>query len=99
MNGSHTRFELCSLIIGFHDFHTVFFIYMKVQFSKRYANFAEDARRMNIYMKNKNTIDVHNKLFWSGRSTYEMGLNMYSDLSHEEFVAQMNGLRRPDNEE
>lgn len=69
-----------------------------MQFSKRYANFAENARRMNIYMKNKNTIDVHNKLFMSGRSTYEMGLNKYSDLSHEEFVAQMNGLRRPDNE-
>lgn len=66
-----------------------------MQFSKRYGNFAEDARRMQIYLNNKNTIDQHNQLFRSGRATFEMGLNKYSDLSHPEFVAQMNGLKRP----
>lgn len=63
--------------------------------SKRYTNFFEDSRRMNTYIENRRRIDEHNQLFDSGNVTYRMSLNEYSDLSHDEFVAQMNGAKRP----
>lgn len=68
---------------------------MQMQYSKRYATLAEDVRRMNIYLEHKNEIEQHNQLFRSGRSSFELGINKYTDLSHDEFVAQMNGLKRP----
>lgn len=55
----------------------------------------EDARRRNTYFENRRQINEHNKLYETGNVTYRMSLNEYSDLSHSEFVAQMNGAKRP----
>lgn len=37
-------------------------------------------------------IEKHNKEYKDGKVSFEMGLNEYSDLSHEEFKNQMNGF-------
>lgn len=50
---------------------------------------------MDTYLENRRRIDEHNREFESGRYTYRMSVNEFSDLSHEEFVAQMNGAKRP----
>lgn len=63
--------------------------------SKSYTSFFEDGRRMSTYFENRRIIDEHNKLYDSGNVTFRMGLNEYSDLSHDEFIAQMNGAKRP----
>lgn len=70
-------------------------LYLQMKHSKNYMNLFEDSRRMNTYFENRRTIDEHNRLYESGNYTYRMSLNEYSDLSHDEFVAQMNGARRP----
>lgn len=64
-----------------------------MQHSKRYSNFFEDRRRMNNFLENRFEMARHNALFEQGKVTYRMGLNEYSDLSHDEFVSTMNGLR------
>lgn len=63
--------------------------------SKSYTGFTEDARRMNTYFENRKRINEHNKLYDSGKVTYRMSLNEYSDLSHDEFISQMNGAKPP----
>ena len=52
---------------------------------------------MKIFLKNRNKIAEHNKLFNEGNVTFEMGLNEYSDLTSEEFAAIMNG-HKPDSD-
>lgn len=66
-----------------------------MQHAKRYGNFAEDSRRMRIYLEHKNRIAEHNQQYDRGLVSYRMGLNAYSDLSQQEFTNHMNGLKRP----
>lgn len=67
----------------------------QMKHSKSYTNFLEDSRRMNTYFGNSRRINEHNALYDAGNVTYRMSLNEYSDLSHDEFVSQMNGAKRP----
>lgn len=66
-----------------------------MEHSKTYRNFFEDSRRMNTYLDNRRRINEHNQLYDSGNVTFRMGLNEYSDLSDDEFSAQMNGAKQP----
>lgn len=49
---------------------------------------------MSIYLENRANVQRHNLLFDRGVVTFRMGMNEYSDLSHEEFQTQMYGLKR-----
>jgi len=49
-----------------------------------------DARKA-IYEDNVKYIDAHNALYAAGKSTFYMGVNEFSHLTHDEFKAQMVG--------
>ncbi|XP_065221429.1 uncharacterized protein LOC135846327 [Planococcus citri] len=58
----------------------------KIEHSKNYETEKEDERRMKIYLDNLKKIIHHNELFKKGRTTYELGINKFSDLADEEFA-------------
>lgn len=67
----------------------------KSKYGKNYQNGTEDSKRMDIFLKNKQKIDEHNEKHSKGSVSFKMGVNKFSDLTHEEFNAQMKGLRPP----
>lgn len=69
--------------------------HLKAKYGKNYGNETEDSKRMEIFLKNKQKIDEHNEKHSRGEVSFKMGLNMFSDLTREEFNAQMKGLRSP----
>lgn len=48
---------------------------------------------MSYYLDNRRRINEHNTLYNSGEVSYRLGINKYSDVPHNEFVAQMNGFK------
>lgn len=63
----------------------------KRQHNKHYNNAAEEQARMRIFKDNSKEIAEHNKLFQAGKSSYEKGLNQFSDMSYDEFRSQIGG--------
>lgn len=51
---------------------------------------------MDIFLKNKQKVDTHNKKHAAGSVSFKMDLNKFSDFTREEMIGQMNGLRMPD---
>ncbi|XP_013101311.1 digestive cysteine proteinase 2-like [Stomoxys calcitrans] len=66
----------------------------KMQFNKAYADAEEDAMRRKLVDKNKQFVDEHNKKFQAGETTFECGLNHFSDRTPEENQRRF-GLRPP----
>ncbi|XP_028134132.1 protein CTLA-2-alpha-like [Diabrotica virgifera virgifera] len=52
---------------------------------------AEDAKRFKIFTETVEKIKTHNKLYHSGKSTYELGLTDFSDKTPEE-LSKHHGL-------
>ncbi|XP_072400163.1 protein CTLA-2-alpha-like [Diabrotica undecimpunctata] len=52
---------------------------------------AEDTKRFQIFKDTVEKIKTHNKLYHSGKSTYELALNDFSDKTPEE-LARRRGL-------
>lgn len=73
--------------------NAIFFFYSKEKYSKQYPNAAADRFHMDIYLQHKSEVTRHNELYRQGLVSFTMSLNAYSDLSHTEFVSQMNGAR------
>lgn len=69
------------------------FVIFQSKYSKKYKNQADDRHHMGIFLRHKDEVTKHNRLFNEGVVSYTMSLNAYSDLSHTEFVSQMNGAR------
>ncbi|KAI4296902.1 hypothetical protein L6164_036822 [Bauhinia variegata] len=59
---------------------------------RTYANDAEKEKRFKIFIENLKFIENFNN---AGNNSYKMGLNMYSDLTPEEFISSHTGLRVP----
>lgn len=68
----------------------------KSQYNKEYESSEEERYRLNVFMENSLEIAKHNEMYSRNEVTYEVGLNEYSDMTHEEFLAQMNGLNITD---
>lgn len=48
---------------------------------------------MVIWLEHKHQIEEHNQQYENGIESFRMGFNEYSDVKHEDFVAQMNGYK------
>lgn len=68
----------------------------KVTHNKVYTD-SEESWRQVIWKENKITIEEHNEKFESGEVLYEMALNQFSDMTHEE-LEMYTGLKLDDNE-
>ncbi|KAH9505069.1 hypothetical protein Btru_061634 [Bulinus truncatus] len=64
----------------------------KAKHNKTY-NGDEDVIRRYIWESNLKVIEEHNQRYAQGLETYYLGENKYADMTHDEFVRTMNGLR------
>lgn len=62
----------------------------KLEYNKVYQ-FSEEAMRKEIFAKNLEDVDSHNKRFLAGEETYEKGINQFSDMTYEEFAKEYLG--------
>lgn len=70
------------------------FCAFQLRYSKQYQNETEEAYRMNIFLEHKKRIDEHNEKFEKGLVSFKMGINIYSDLTSEEFGSRMHGFKQ-----
>ncbi|XP_068243057.1 crustapain-like [Palaemon carinicauda] len=63
----------------------------KATHSKSYANPIEEQYRMSVFLEKVKYIEEFNKLYEKGEKSYYLKINAYSDLTHEELLAQMTG--------
>jgi len=66
----------------------------KRKFNKNYDE-VEEAYRMSVFESNMKIINKHNKGYKSGKYSWYMGINQFTDLTPEEFN-QLNNLRMPE---
>ncbi|XP_047173139.1 ervatamin-B-like [Vigna umbellata] len=62
----------------------------KSQHGRTYADDAEKEKRFKIFEKNLEYIEKFNN---AGKKSYKLGLNPFSDLTEEEFIASHTGLK------
>ncbi|CAN8017722.1 unnamed protein product, partial [Ixodes persulcatus] len=60
---------------------------------KSYSSEAEEQFRMTVYMNNKLKVAKHNEQYAEGKVSFQLTMNKFSDLLHEEFVRSRNGFR------
>lgn len=63
----------------------------KKKFRKNYSSLEEEFKRKLIFAENLKNIREHNS---NPNAEFQLGINPYTDLSHEEYV-KMLGFRRP----
>jgi len=89
---------LCVLLVGAYCAPTVdeldnaWTLFKRVH-EKRYASVEEESARQTIFEANVAMIRAHNLEADLGVHTYTLGMNKFGDLTHEEFVKQMNGFK------
>merc|ERR1711915_161177 len=64
----------------------------KAKYAKAYPRTVESRRRL-IWEDNHKFIQEHNAKYAAGLESYEVGENEFNDMTNEEFVSMMNGLR------
>lgn len=74
MNFSHKYVEV---IDPFHP--------LKLKYHKSYRNLDEELRRKEVFFENLKSICEHNEKFKKNLETYEMGVNVFSDMDFNEF--------------
>ncbi|CAF1339726.1 unnamed protein product [Adineta ricciae] len=65
----------------------------KNRHNRQYNSLDEEQRRRNIWEENVQMIQKHNLEADLGVHTFTMKVNQFADLTHEEFIKQMTGLR------
>lgn len=71
----------------------IFFNKFQLEHAKKYKNPTEERFRKKVYLENKRKVNKHNQLYELGHVSFKLGLNKYSDLQDNEFVATMCGSR------
>jgi len=61
----------------------------KNKYNKIYATIEEEQTRFQIFLSNYQKIEDHNKEFVNGRKSYQMGMNKFGDMTHEEFLSKL----------
>ncbi|XP_044264522.1 digestive cysteine proteinase 1-like [Tribolium madens] len=69
----------------------------KSKYGKTYADANEENFRKQLFAKNLEKIEEHNKKYEQGQVTYTMGVNQFSDLTPEEMRPYTHGVLRPQN--
>ncbi|PNX71397.1 cysteine proteinase, partial [Trifolium pratense] len=64
----------------------------KMKYGRTYTNSSEMDKRYQIFKENLKYIVNFNN---AGNKSYKLGLNPYSDLTSEEFIATHTGLKVP----
>lgn len=59
----------------------------KQKYGKSYGNAVDEWKHMKTFLENMRNNAKHNELFEAGKSTYEKGMNEFSDLTEEEFFS------------
>ncbi|WAR09028.1 CYSP1-like protein [Mya arenaria] len=57
----------------------------KHEYGKQYANASEESQRRTIFAGNVEYVNAHNDLYLSGKTSYYMGVNQFSDMTYEEW--------------
>lgn len=57
----------------------LFYFLFQTKFSKTYSDHAEDLKHKEIFLRNKQFIEEHNKKYETGAVSYKVGLNQFSD--------------------
>lgn len=70
---------------------TGFFSYLQMEHKKRYSNEVEERFRLKIFNENRLKIAKHNQLYATGKASFKMAINKYTDMLHSEFRETMNG--------
>lgn len=61
----------------------------KATHKKLYANSVEERARFAIFQQNLKEIEAHNELFKKGLVSWEKGVNQFTDMTQEEFLAYL----------
>ncbi|KAI5415580.1 hypothetical protein KIW84_040848, partial [Lathyrus oleraceus] len=61
-----------------------------MKYERTYTNSSEMEKRFQIFKNNLEHIEKHNN---AGNKSYKLGLNPYSDLTSQEFIASYTGLK------
>ncbi|XP_071971184.1 cathepsin K [Engystomops pustulosus] len=69
----------------------------KMTHSKQYNGQLDEIKRRHIWEKNLKYINNHNKEYSEGKHSYTLGMNHLGDMTVEEVVLTMTGLRVPTN--
>ncbi|WP_316572628.1 C1 family peptidase, partial [Klebsiella pneumoniae] len=71
----------------------------KLTHGKAYSNAKEELYRKTVFENHLKNIEAHNARFQKGEVTFNLAMNKFGDLTTEEFVAQMTGLRKQESNE
>lgn len=63
--------------------------------NKQYKTLREDTNRRQIFEKNLQNVEDHNKLYNQGLNSYKLAVNDFSDYSNEEMQMLLTGLVEP----
>merc|ERR1719345_124262 len=71
------------------------FVEFKATHGKSYVSPNEDEKRAAVFADNVDFMNQHNAKYATGESTFYLGVNEFSDLSHDEFKALYVGPKIP----
>merc|ERR1712179_669509 len=96
MQGCFLFFLLCvgaTLAISSQDIVQREFAAFKAKYGKVYKDYDEEVARYEIFRYNFEAVRKQNKMIKS----YTVGINQFSDLTHQEFKDQYLGYKNPSN--
>jgi hypothetical protein len=73
----------------------IFSHHLQVEHGKTGYDAAQDTAHYATFLRNKAQVEAHNERFALGKETYEKGINQFSDIEHDEFVATHTGVKVP----
>ncbi|XP_064122849.1 digestive cysteine proteinase 2-like [Macrobrachium nipponense] len=73
--------------------------HFKLTHGKAYSNAKEELYRKTIFENHLKNIEAHNERFQKGEVTFDLAMNRFGDMTTEEFVAQMTGLKKQESQE
>ncbi|XP_063716589.1 procathepsin L-like [Symsagittifera roscoffensis] len=76
------------------DPHAELFDAWKVKFEKKYDSGVEEVTRFGIWKDNMEKVMLHNLKYNLGLTTFTLEMNLFADLTSEEFAAQRLGMRQ-----